>query len=53
MHIWGSFALHPLTFPVADQLAALIGGSSQYLLAMCGATLKPMIEDFQFLFDHL
>lgn len=53
MHIWGSFALHPMTYPIADQVGSLLGMSCQYALAVCGATLKPTVEDFMFLFNHI
>lgn len=53
MHIWGSFVLHPMTYPVADQMASLLGMTGKYMLVMCGAMLKPTVEDFQFLFDNL
>lgn len=53
MHIWGSFALHPMTYPIADQIGSLLGMSCQYIMAVCGATLQPTVEDFKFLFDNL
>lgn len=53
MHIWGSLALHPLTFPVAEQVAHATILSGKYTLAVYGAVFKPTVEDFMFLFAQL
>lgn len=53
MQIWGSFALHPMTFPVADQVASLIVLGCKYSLVLYGAVLKPTVEEFHFLLEHL
>lgn len=53
MHIWGSIVMHPLTYPIADQMMALIGMSCKYTVAVYGAVLQPTVEDFKFLFDQI
>lgn len=53
MHIWGLIVLHPITFPMADQLGAVMGSVCRYSTVVYGAMLQPSVEDFKFLFDHL
>lgn len=53
MHIWGFVVLHPITLPVGDQLMMGIGIVSQYTAVVYGAVLKPSVEDYMFLFEHL
>lgn len=53
MHIWGYIVLHPTTIPVADQFNAAVIMGCKYTLAVYSAVLKPSVEDFMFLFEHL
>jgi len=53
MHIWGFITLHPLTFPIADQVMSTAAMAGRYSLTVYGAVLKPSVEDFKFLFEHL
>lgn len=52
MHFW-VITLHPLTFPLADQVMTAVGITCRYTFAVYGAVLKPSVEDFAFLFEHL
>jgi len=53
MHIWGAFVLHPLSIPIADQLAAVAGSGCKYFFLVCGAVVKPTVEDLIFIMNHL
>lgn len=53
MHIWGSLALHPLTLPIAEQVAHAIVSSVRYGMTVYGAVIQPTVDDFKFLLDHL
>lgn len=53
MHIWGFIVLHPITFPITDQLACGMNVVCRYTAVVYGAVLEPSVEDFKFLFEHL
>lgn len=53
MHVWGSFALHPMTLPIAEQVGYAVVSSVRYSLTMYGAVIQPTLQDYKFLFDHL
>lgn len=53
MHIWGYIVLHPTTLPIADQFNAGVVMLIRHSLIVYGAVLKPTVEDFKFLFEHL
>ena len=53
MHIWGGLALHPMTLPIAEQVAHMVSTSLRYGYAVYGAVLQPTVDDFRFLLSHL
>lgn len=53
MHIWGYIVLHPTTVPVADQFNAGVVMMIKYTTLVYCAVLKPTVEDFRFLFEHI
>jgi len=52
MHIWGPIIIHPMTLPIADQIASFVVMSAKYTVTVYGAVLKPTIEDILFLMEH-
>lgn len=53
MHIWGPIVLHPATYAVADQFNAALSMGVRYVLVAYNTSIKPTVEDIQFLLEHL
>lgn len=53
MHIWGQIALHPMTFPIAGEIAHCFVLVGRFTLVMYGAVLQPTVEEFIFIVRHL
>jgi len=53
MHIWGSLIIHPLTVPIADEIAHSIGMACRLVGGVYSIVLQPTVDDLVFLYKHL
>lgn len=53
MHLWGFIVVHPLTLPIADEVAHTAVMLSRLLGTVYGSVLQPTVEDVLFIVRHL